>query len=341
MTERSVVREPLGLFPGRPVPRLHTALIGELRARHYSLRTERAYVHWVRRFVRFHDGRHPRELREADVNEFLTHLAVEGRVAASTQNQALAALLFLYGVVLGRPLDRLHGVIRANRPKRRPVVLTRDEVRTILDRLDGSYATIGLLLYGAGLRLLESLRLRVKDVDFCRRELTVREGQGDKDRVTTLPEAAIDPLRAQVERVQVIHDRDLARGFGAVELPWALERKLPGAARELGWQYVFPATTIGTDPRTGVRRRHHLHESAVSRAISAAVRRTDITKRVTAHAFRHSFATHLIEAGYDIRTVQELLGHSDVRTTMIYTHVLNRGGRGVVSPADTLSFPAR
>jgi integron integrase len=329
-------RSALGLFPDRSAPRLYDRIIEVLRVRHYARRTEEAYLHWIGRFILFHDRRHPRQLAEDDVNRFLTHLAVQEHVAASTQNQALSAILFLYEKVLEQPLNRIDGVVRARRPKRLPVVLSRDEVRRVLNELEGGYRIIGLLLYGAGLRLLECLRLRVKDVDFERRELTVRGGKGDKDRRTMLPEAAVESLRLQIERVRRLHQRDLARGFGTVELPWALERKLPGAAREFGWQYLFPATSMGTDPRSGVRRRHHLHESAVSRAISAAVRRTHITKRVTAHTFRHSFATHLIEAGYDIRTVQELLGHQDVRTTMIYTHVLNKGGRGVQSPADCL-----
>lgn len=332
-TER---QPPLGLFPDQPTPRLYDRTIEILRTLHYSRRTERSYVDWIRRYLAFHGHQHPCRLAEEAVNRFLSHLAVAGNVSASTQNQALAALLFLYQHVLERPLDHLGGVVRARRSRRLPVVLTRDEVGRVLAALSGIHRLIALLLYGSGLRLLEGLRLRVKDVDFARGELTVREGKGDKDRRTMLPDAAVAGLREQIDRVRVLHQRDLARGFGSVELPWALERKLPGAAREFCWQYVFPATTIGTDPRSGIRRRHHLHESAVSRAISAAVRRTGLAKRVTAHTFRHSFATHLIEAGYDIRTVQELLGHSDVRTTMIYTHVLNRGGRGVQSPLDRL-----
>ncbi len=331
--------QPLGLFPDNPKPRLYDHFVEILRVRRYSRRTERAYVGWIRRFILFHRPRHPRELSEADANRFLTHLAVGERVAASTQNQALAAILFLYDKVLEQPLDRIKGVVRARRSKRLPVVLTRQEVAQILRELKDVYQTIGLLLYGSGLRMLECLRLRVKDVDVDRRELTVRQGKGDKDRRTMLPESAVASLHAQIAGVRRQHERDLARGFGTVELPDALDRKLSAAASEFRWQYVFPSTTIGTDPRSGVRRRHHLHESAVGRAISAAVRRTDITQRVSAHTFRHTFATHLIEAGYDIRTVQELLGHKDVRTTMIYTHVLNKGGLGVQSPADFLTAP--
>jgi integron integrase len=325
---------PLGLFPDRPLPRLYDRVIEVLRVHHYSRRTEKAYVHWIRRYLEFHGKQHPRCLREVDINRFLTSLAVEGNVAASTQNQALAAVLFLYEKVLDQRLNRVDGVVRALRPKRLPVVLTRDEARRILNELDGAHRTIGLLLYGSGLRLLEALRLRVKDIDFARLELTVREGKGNKDRRTMLAAVAVGGLRRQMERTRKYHEADVARGFGSVELPDGLDRKSPGAAYEFRWKYIFPANDLGIDPRSGIRRRHHLHESSVSKAIRAAARKSDITKRVTAHTFRHSFATHLIEAGYDIRTVQELLGHSDVRTTMIYTHVLNKGGRGVRSPAD-------
>ncbi len=273
-------------------------------------------------------------MAEPEVNAFLTHLAVDRRVSASTQNQALAALLFLYEHVLGRPLDRLAGVVRANRPKRLPVVLTRPEVRRVLAELDGSYRLMGELMYGSGLRLLECLRLRVKDVDFDRGEITVRGGKGNKDRVTMLPDAVRPALTAHLRRVKELHERDLAAGFGRVFLPDALGRKFPAAAAEFRWQYVFPSAKLSVDPRGGQTRRHHAHEAAVSRAVAAAVRRAGLTKRATSHSFRHSFATHLIEAGYDIRTVQELLGHEDVSTTMIYTHVLSRGGQGVRSPLD-------
>lgn len=315
-------------------PKLLDRLRHACRVRHYSLRTEDAYHDWARRFILFHSKRHPETMSEPEVNAFLTHLAVEGHVAASTQNQALCALLFLYEHVLGKPLDRIEGVIRANRPKRLPVVLTKAEVRAVLDELEGTYRLIAQLLYGSGLRLLESLRLRVKDLDFQRSELTVREGKGNKDRVTMLPAALHAELARHLERVRKLHDRDLADGFGAVYLPHALERKLPEAARQWKWQYVFPAAVRSVDPRSGVTRRHHAHEGSVSRAITLAVARSAIAKRATSHSFRHSFATHLLEAGYDIRTVQELLGHADVSTTMIYTHVLNKGGKGVKSPLD-------
>ena len=334
MKSLATVHAPLGLFANRPRPRLYDAAVEALRVRHYSLRTEKAYLHWIGRYIRFHAPQHPRELREEAANRFLTSLAVDGQVAAATQNQALAAVLFLYEHVLKQPLDRIEGVVRAQRPKRLPVVLTAGEARDVLAQLQGVHRVIGLLLYGSGLRLLEALRLRVKDIDFGRAELTVREGKGNKDRRTMLPHAAVAGLQRQLEISRQYHEEDLALGHGSVELPHALQRKMPGAACQWKWKYVFPASGLSTDPRSGVRRRHHLHESSVSKAIHAAVARCDITKRVTAHTFRHSFATHLIEAGYDIRTVQELLGHSDVRTTMIYTHVLNRGGRGVRSPAD-------
>jgi len=327
-------RKPLRLQPGRPSPLLYHRTVEVLRVKHYSRATEKVYLGWIRRYIEFFDRRHPCELAEPEVNEFLTDLAVNGHVAASTQNQALAAILFLYEQVLRQPLDRLDGVVRANRPKRLPVVLTRAETRHILAQLSGTQRVIGLLLYGSGLRLLEALRLRVKDIDFDRQELTIREAKGDKDRRTMLPQAAVEGLHRQIELSRSFHEEDLARNVGSVELPHALARKTPGAAFEFRWKYVFPAAGISTDPRSGIRRRHHLHESTVSKAIRAAVGRTDITKRVTAHTFRHSFATHLIEAGYDIRMVQELLGHNDVRTTMVYTHVLNRGGQGVRSPAD-------
>jgi integron integrase len=302
--------------------------------RHYSLRTEDAYADWARRFILFHQKRHPLEMGAAEINQFLTHLAVAGNVSASTQNQAFSALLFLYRNVLQVDPGRIAGVIRANRPRRLPVVLTREEVRRVLAELDGTYRLMGQLMYGSGLRLLECLRLRVKDLDFGRGEIVVREGKGNKDRRTVLPAAVKPALAAHLERVKRLHEKDLAAGHGRVYLPAALDRKLPSAAAEFVWQYVFPSAKISNDPRSGERRRHHAHETAVSKAITEAVRLSGIRKRATSHSLRHSFATHLLEAGYDIRTVQELLGHEDVSTTMIYTHVLNKGGQAVRSPLD-------
>ncbi|MFN4261458.1 MAG: integron integrase [Gemmataceae bacterium] len=321
--------------PAAGQPRLLDRVRQACRVRHYSIRTESAYVDWIRRFILFHNKRHPQDMGAAEINAFLTHLAVVGNVAASTQNQAFAAVLFLYEKVLEVDPGQIEGVVRAKRPKRLPVVLTRNEVRLVLDQLAGTYRLIGQMLYGSGLRLLECLRLRVKDIDFARGEVLVREGKGDKDRHTMLPERVRPDLLLHLERVRSLHRQDLAAGFGAVFLPHALDRKLPAAATEWPWQYVFPSATLSVDPRSGVKRRHHAHESTISRAITVAVRRAGISKRATSHSFRHSFATHLLEAGYDIRTVQELLGHADVSTTMIYTHVLNQGGQGVKSPLDS------
>ncbi|HWO69213.1 MAG TPA: integron integrase [Actinomycetota bacterium] len=313
-------------------------MLDELRraiaARHYSRSTEQAYVAWVRRFVSFHGGRHPAQMGEGEVNRFLTHLATRERVAASTQNQALAALLFCYDKVLGRPLDQIEGVVRARRPRRLPVVLTREEVRAVLNELDGTPHLVCSLLYGSGLRVLECLRLRVKDIDLHRGEIIVRDGKGGKDRVTMLPAAVRAPLQAHLERVRRQHAKDLASGLGRVPLPDALARKYPEADRRRAWQWVFPASSHYVDRDTGIRHRHHLHETVVQRAVKEAVRRAGVTKPPSCHSFRHSFATHLLEDGYDIRTVQELLGQKDVKTTMVSTHVLNRGGKGVRSPMD-------
>ncbi|MBX9627414.1 MAG: integron integrase [Gemmataceae bacterium] len=317
-----------------PPPKLLDRLRAACRVRHLSPRTEDAYHDWSKRFILFHGKRHPDTMAEPEVNQFLTHLAVDRTVAASTQNQALAALLFLYDAVLGRPLDRLGGVIRANRPARLPTVLTVDEVRAVLGRLDGTYRLIGDLMYGGGLRLLECLRLRVKDVDFGAGQVVVRHGKGGKDRRTVLPEAVRPALAGHLGRVRGLHAADLAAGWGRVWLPDALGRKYRHAAAEWAWQWVFPAARRWRNKQTGAEGRHHTHETAVMRAVAAAVRAAGLAKRATSHTFRHSFATHLIEAGYDIRTVQELLGHADVSTTMIYCHVLNRGGRGVRSPLD-------
>jgi integron integrase len=317
-----------------PPPRLLDALRERIRVLHYSLRTERAYVQWVRRFIRFHRGRHPREMGEAEVTAFLGALATEGNVSASTQNQALAAILFLYKQVLGIELAWLDNVPRARRPRRLPSVLTAAEARRILEQMTGTHALMARMLYGTGMRLAECLALRVKDVDLERREILIRQGKGGKDRVTMLPAALADPLREHLVRVRALHERDRQAGVPGVELPGALSRKYPSAGRQWAWQWVFPQAKLSVDPRSGIRRRHHAFGQTLQRAIRRAVHAAGITKPVSTHTFRHSFATHLMEAGYDIRTVQELLGHKDVSTTMIYTHVLNRGGRGVVSPLD-------
>jgi integron integrase len=316
--------------------RLLDQVRGKIRLKHYSIRTEQTYVDWIKRFILHFDKRHPRDLGAAEVEAFLTHLAVAGKVAASTQNQAKSALLFLYKAVLGIELPWLDNVERAKAPKRLPVVLTRAEVQALLTRLEGTHWLMASLLYGAGLRLMECLRLRVKDVEFVRKEILVRDGKGFKDRVTTLPAALVAPLREHLERVRELHRQDLAAGYGAVFLPYALERKYPGAARDWGWQYVFPSAKLSVDPRSDAPRRHHVQDQALQRAVRQAARDADLAKPATPHTLRHSFATHLLEGGYDIRTVQELLGHADVSTTMIYTHVLNKGGRGVTSPLDSL-----
>ena len=307
-----------------------------LRSRHYSPRTEDAYVGWIRRFVRFHGRRHPREMGEAEVTAFLSSLAVDGHVAASTQNQALSAILFLYGEVLRVDVEWLQGLVRARRPARLPVVLTPDEVRRLLAALDGTVWLMASLMYGSGLRLLECVELRVKDLDLDTREVRVRDGKGRRDRVTMIPVRLVEPLAARMAETRRLHEADIRSGAGWVALPDALSRKFPNAGRELAWQWLFPATRTYLDPGSGQRRRHHLHESVLQRAVKAAVTRAGLTKRASCHTLRHSFATHLLAAGYDIRTIQELLGHRDVSTTMIYTHVLNTGGRGVRSPFDEL-----
>jgi integron integrase len=315
-------------------PRLLDLVRERLRVKHYSIRTEEQYVSWIRRYILFHGKRHPREMGLREVEAFLTDLAVAGRVSASTQNQAKAALLFLYAQVLGTELGWLDGVTSAKAARRLPVVLTEQEAKALLAQLTGVHWVLASLLYGAGLRLMEALRLRVKDVDFARREIVVRDGKGGKDRVTVLPAKLVEPLRQQLAKARELHTRDCLAGYGEVYLPFALARKYPRAAREWGWQYVFPATVLSEDPRSGCMRRHHLDEQGVQRAVRSAVRRAGIVKPASPHTLRHSFATHLLQAGYDIRTVQELLGHADVKTTMVYTHVLNRGGRGVLSPMD-------
>ena len=313
-------------------PRLLDVVRRAIRARHYSYKTEKAYLFWVRRFVRFCGRRHPRSLREAEVGEFLTHLAVERRVAAATQNQALNALVFLYRYVLEEPLGDLPAVTRAKRVQRIPVVLSVDEVADVLVRLEGVYWLVGGLLYGSGLRLREAVCLRVKDLDFPRLALIVRDGKGGKDRVVTLPSELVAPLQRHLALRRDEHARDVQRGVGSVYLPHALERKYPNAPFEWGWQFVFAARAPARDPRSGVERRHHVHESAVQKAIKRAVRAAGVQKPATCHTLRHSFATHLLERGMDIRTVQEQLGHRDLKTTQIYTHVLQRGGLAVVSP---------
>jgi integron integrase len=301
-----------------------------------SMRTEKAYLHWIRRYILFHAKRHPSDMGEKEVNAFLTHLAVERKVGAATQSQALCALLFLYRAVLERDLGELEGLIRAKRRRRLPVVLTQAEVRTILSHLTGEDHLFLGLLYGTGMRLMEGQRLRVKDIDFALHQITVREGKGGKDRVAPLPESLDPALQRHLQAVKSLHARDRAEGYGVVVLPGALDKKYPRAGSEWPWQYVFPAAERSRDPRSGVIRRHHLHERALQRSFRQAVQRAGISKNATVHTLRHSFATHLLLSGYDIRTVQEILGHASVKTTMIYTHVLNRGGRGVRSPLDTL-----
>lgn len=317
-------------------PKLLDQVRHKIRLKHYSIRTEDAYTDWVRRFVLYHGRRHPRDLGPAEVEAFLTHLAVQGRVSASTQNQAKSALLFLYREVLQVELPWLENVEQAKASRRLPVVLTSEEVHDLLSRVEGTSGLILKLLYGTGMRIMECLRLRVKDVDFARHEILVREGKGFKDRVTMLPHSLAMPLREHLVRVKHLHVRDLEAGHGDVYLPFALERKYPNANREWAWQYVFPSARFSKDPRSDAVRRHHVDEKPIQRKLRSALRAAGIPKLATPHTLRHSFATHLLEGGYDIRTVQELLGHADVQTTMIYTHVLNRGGHGVASPLDRM-----
>lgn len=317
-------------------PRLMDRLREALRSRHYSPRTEQAYCYWVKRFIFFHNVRHPAQMAEPEINAFLTHLAVREKVSASTQNQALSALLFLYRHVLDRQIGDLGEVIRARRRKRLPVAMTRDEVKSVLEHLARDKWLMASLMYGAGLRLMECLRLRVRDIGFSRNEIMVRDGKGSKDRVTMLSESLKKPLRDHLREVKAIHERDLADSWGRVKMPDALDRKYPNVPADWRWQWVFPQAHRWRNAKTGQQGRHHIDEALVQRAVRDAVARAGLTKRATCHTFRHSFATHLLEAGYDIRTVQELLGHSDVKTTMIYTHVLNRGPAGVPSPLDGL-----
>ena len=317
-------------------PKLLDQVRNCIRCKHYSIRTEQAYLGWIKRFIFFHGKKHPNKMGEREIGQFLTFLAVKKKVASSTQNQALCALVFLYKEILQRDVGEIEGVVRAKRPTKIPVVFTREEVKTILVQLDGVSWLMAQFFYGAGLRLMECLRLRVKDIDFGYRQILVRDGKGHKDRVTMLPEIIVENLNRHLNKVKFLHKNDCKEGFGRVYLPYALERKYKNANCEWGWQYVFPASQRSIDPRTSIERRHHISETVIQRALKKAIRNGNINKPGSCHSLRHSFATHLLEAGYDIRTVQELLGHKDVSTTMIYTHVLNRGGRAVKSPGDDL-----
>ncbi|MDP1635267.1 MAG: integron integrase [Gallionellaceae bacterium] len=320
--------------PASTPPKLLDQVRDRIRVKHYSIRTETQYLQWIKRFILFHGKRHPKDMGAAEVEAFLSHLAVKGNVSASTQNQALSALLFLYREILAIDLPWLDDVVRAKKPQRLPTVLNREEVSLVLERMEGTYGLMARLLYGTGMRLMECCRLRVKDIDFRQREILIRDGKGAKDRVTMLPETLTTPLQEYLVKRRRLFEDDLGKGMSEVFLPDALARKYPNAAQEWIWQYVFSSGSYSVDPRSGRERRHHIDEKLLQRAMKKAVTATGITKFATPHTLRHSFATHLLEGGYDIRTVQELLGHSDVSTTMIYTHVLNKGGRGVVSPLD-------
>jgi integron integrase len=326
--------------PASPKPKkLLDQLRDAIRIKHYSYSTEKTYIHWAKRYILFHKAKqgfacHPAEMGAPEIEAFLSHLAQEGNVSASTQNQAFNALLFLYRNVLHIELDAHIHALRAKRGQHLPTVLSKHEVSQVLGGMQGLHQLMARLLYGCGLRLMECLRLRVKDIDFEQSQVVVREGKGEKDRLTMLPASLVEPLKAQITFVQKQHTRDLTNGYGSVELPFALARKYPNADKELAWQYVFPSDRLSTDPRSGITRRHHLDPSGLQRAVKAAAKLAQINKPVSPHTFRHCFATHLLEAGYDIRTVQELLGHKDVKTTMIYTHVLNRGPKAVRSPLD-------
>ena len=322
-------------LPTQP-PKLLEQVSAKMRVKHYSLRTEKSYIDWIKRYIWHHGKRHPKDMGVVEVEAFLTHLAVDRNVSASTQNQAKSALLYLYKEVLGVELPWLDNVTQAKVPQRLPVVLTQAEVQAVLSRMDGTMWLIASLLYGSGLRIMEALRLRVKDVDFARREILVREGKGFKDRVTMLPMSLVEPLKVHLLKVQALHQDDLNARHGEVFMPMALDRKYPSAGRDWNWQYCFPSVKLSVDPLSKLIRRHHADEKTVQRAVKKAVKLAGIVKLATPHTLRHSFATHLLAGGYDIRTVQELLGHSDVATTMIYTHVLNKGGKGVSSPLDIL-----
>jgi integron integrase len=318
----------------QPPKKLLDRVSDVIRVKHYSFSTEKTYVQWIRRYILFHNKRHPSELGGIELNEFLTHLAVNENVAASTQNQALCAILFLYKEVLHQELDLHLDSVRAKRPQNLPTVMTVNEVLAVLQNLSGVYQLVSKLLYGSGLRLNEALQLRIKDIDFAQQQITIHDSKGMRSRMTMLPQSIIEEIQVHLQSVKHLHNQDLAKGYGSVYLPFALERKYPNADRQWIWQYVFPSSQISKDPRSSIMRRHHLHETGLQKAIKQSVKTVGIQKRVSCHTFRHSFATHLLQNGYDIRTVQELLGHRDVKTTMIYTHVLNRGGRGVVSPMD-------
>ena len=317
-------------------PKLLDQVRQVLRAKHYSLKTEKSYTTWIRQYILFHNKRHPAEMAEEEINQFLSYLATRRRVSASTQNQALCAIIFLYKHVLHKEIGELRDVVWAKKPKKIPVVLSRGEVKALLEHLSGTTWIIGMLLYGAGLRLTECMQLRVKDIDFAYKQIVVRSGKGDKDRRTVLPEKVIDPLKDHLKYVKRVFEKDLQDGYDSVSMPYALEKKYPNAGREFGWRFLFPASRISIDPVSGVHRRHHMDPTVVQKAIKAAIHKAGIRKHAGCHTLRHSFATHLLEEGYDIRTLQELLGHSSLDTTMIYTHVLNKGGRGIKSPADLI-----
>lgn len=317
-----------------PTPKLLDQVRTVIRVKHFSLSTERSYVAWIRRFILFHHKKHPTEMAEPEIRQFISHLAVDAKISASTQTVALSALLFLYRDVLKKELPYIDHIERAKPSHKLPVVFTRGEVEAVLARLNGTHHLVACLLYGSGLRLMEAVRLRVKDIDFERAEITIREAKGAKDRVTMLPGSTIEALKAHLKKVRILHQDDLKAGFGKVQLPFALDRKYPRAAVEWGWQFVFPSLQRSRDPRSGAERRHHISPDHIQRAVKTAIRLAQVNRNGSCHTLRHSFATHLLEDGYDIRTVQELLGHKDVRTTMIYTHVLNRGGLGVRSPLD-------
>ena len=320
-------------------PRLLDLLAEAIRRKHYSYRTEQAYAMWAKQFIRFHDIRHPNEMGEPEVEQFLSHLALNRNVSPATQNQALNALIFLYRHVIGRPLGNLNGVTRAKRRQKLPVVLTAKEIIKVLSFLDHPYWLLSCLMYGSGLRLMEVLRLRIKDLEFEYKSIRVLNGKGGKDRIVTLPDELVAPLKVQIEHARILHRKDLADGLGKTTLPYALARKYPKASQEFAWQFLFPSHKTSLHPQTGQRGRHHIHEQSLQRAVKRAVKLAQIDKQATCHSFRHSFATHLLERGADIRTVQEQLGHTDIRTTQIYTHVLNRGGLGVISPLSQILVP--